>query len=157
MCSQKCATYVPSTLLQNNLLPSWYWASAASWGHGPSQDPAQCLPKTLTLYYRLHCLTPTGISMSNLHEPTPQVAAKDIADPLHLHSMDTDLQIPLLCSLEIFFLLNGKMKFIKKIWYSNTKNLLCLTYTLPTKTTIIGNTEGSNTTVRSKENKILIA
>lgn len=58
---------------------------------------------------------PTGISMSNLHEPTPQVAAKDIADPFHLHSMDTDLQIPLLGSPEIFLLLKEKTKYVKNM------------------------------------------
>lgn len=62
---------------------------------------------------------PTDISMSNLHEPTPQVAAKDITDPLHFHSMDTDLQVPFLCSPEIFFLLEGKMKFIKNMKFKD--------------------------------------
>lgn len=41
---------------------------------------------------------PPRISTSNLHEPTPQVAAKDVADSLHLHVMDTDLQIDPLIS-----------------------------------------------------------
>lgn len=47
---------------------------------------------------------------SNLHESTPQIAAEDIADPLHLHAMDADLQIPLLGSSEIFFLLEEKFE-----------------------------------------------
>lgn len=62
---------------------------------------------------------PTAISKSNLHEPTPQVAAKDITDPLYFHSMDTDLQVPLLCSPEIVFLLKGKMKFIKNMIFKD--------------------------------------
>jgi hypothetical protein len=51
-----------------------------------------------------------GMSVSNLHEPTSQVAAKGVADPLHLHSMDTDLQILLFGSSEIFFLWKRKTK-----------------------------------------------
>lgn len=51
----------------------------------------------------------------DLHEPTPQVAAQDEADPLHLHLMDADLQVPLLGPPEVFFLLTEKTKFVKNM------------------------------------------
>lgn len=121
MCSQKCATHVPFMLLQNNLLSSLlfsypdigFCSTFRPWilpGPSPTSPPRHSI-------YITNCtaLTPTGISMSNLHEPTSQVAAKDIADPLHLHSMDTDLQVPFLGSPEIFFLLKEKMKCIKNM------------------------------------------
>lgn len=69
-------------------------------GPGRSQPP----PRTLSPHDRL----------PDLHEPTAQVAAQDKADPLHLHLMDADLQVPLLGPLEIFFLFREKKKFVKK-------------------------------------------
>lgn len=70
----------------------------------PGLGPSQPLPRTLSAHDRL----------PDLHEPTAQVAAQDEADPLHLHLMDADLQVPLLGPFEIFFLFREKKKFEKK-------------------------------------------
>lgn len=121
MCPWRCTTNVLSRLLQNNLLPSLFFSYlniGASWHlqalDSPRPQP-NISPRCSVYNYKLHCLNlTTCISTSNLHKPAPQVAAEDIADPLHLHPMNADLQIPLLGSPEIFFLLKEKMKSIKK-------------------------------------------
>lgn len=122
MCPWRCTTHVLSRLLQNNLLPSLFFSylnTGASWHlqalDSPRPQP-NISPRCSVYNYKLHCLNlTTCISTSNLHKPTPQVAAEDIADPLHLHPMNADLQIPLLGSPEIFFLLKEKMKSIKNM------------------------------------------
>ena len=89
----------------------------------------------------------------DLHEPTAQVAAQDEADPLHLHLMDADLQVPLLGPLEIFFLFREKKKFVKKKKKESQRlrTFFCSICLRSARTVIIGNTEDSEATLRSEE------
>lgn len=115
--------HVPSVALQNNLLPSSFFDIGPQQhlqGLEPSQTPAQLLAETLSVLDGV-APTPTGISTSDLHEPAPQVAAQHVADPLHLHPMDPNLQILLPGSPEIFFLVKEKTKFIKNMIFKELR------------------------------------
>lgn len=95
-------------LLQNS--PALLTLAPLTWGLSSTCRPWTLLAPPRTLSPHDSCpLSP------DLHEPTPQVAAQDEADPLHLHLMDADLQVPLLGPPKIFFLLKEKKKFVKNM------------------------------------------